>query len=322
LFRDKCLRSPERSFKGTRLMQDVEYLNQQEGHSTAACVVTMEKAVSEDFERVYPLLLDFKSPRIHREDWRTLFTNNWQSPEDYCGYLLLQEGEVKGYLGLLFSKRRINGRVEKFCNMTSWIVREDCRSQSLRPLLELLKLKDYTITNFTPVQMVPAILKKLGFAEFKTNQCLLFPVPGFAPAKSTYRCIFAIEKIRPELDDSDQAIFDDHQGFNCRHVLISAGDDYCYLVLKNKVHRHLPFARIHYLSNRNLFLEAIDSVRTKVCLKLKTAGLMVDERYLGANTFRFSREYQGGIAFFKSNSTTIDRNDIDTIYSELILLHD
>src|SRR5882672_8108148 len=103
--------------------------------------VTIERATSIDFDRVYPLLLDFNNSRIAQDKWRQIFNTNWNSPENYCGLLLLQGGRVEGYLGLLFSARMIKGRTEKFCNMTSWIVREGCRSQSLL-LFELLKLSD------------------------------------------------------------------------------------------------------------------------------------------------------------------------------------
>jgi hypothetical protein len=280
----------------------------------------VERATTKDFERVYPLLLDFNIARLSRENWRRLFTNDWQDPEGYCGYLLVQDGDVKGYLGLLFSTREINDRVEKFCNMTSWIVRAECRNQSLRLLLELLKLKEYTITNFTASPTVAAILRKLGFAEMKMDQRLVFPFPGLGLSQSRYCCSADLEQIRQFLNPGDQAIFDDHQGFNCRHALISNDAGYCYLVVKNRVYRHLPFARIHYLSNRALFFEALDSVRTGLCRKLKIAGLMIDKRYLGTRMLRFSRDYQGGPAFFKSKS--LAKNDIDTIYSEVVLLHD
>ena len=282
--------------------------------------VTIEKATGKDFERVYPLLLDFNNPGISCEDWRQIFTRNWSSPENYCGYLLLANGEVKGFLGLLFSTRIINTRVEKFCNMTSWIVKEDFRSHSLRLLLEVLKLKHYTVTNFTPSKTASVILKKLGFVEIKTSQRILFPVPTAAAVRSKIKCVFDLEEIRKTLDQADRNIFDDHQGFDCRHVLILSGHDYCYMVLKNKGHRHLPFARMHYVSNRDLFIGAVDSVRTKISWRLKVAGLMVDERYVGGRMFRHSGSYpQQSVPFFKSG--TLGDTDIDTLYSEMILLH-
>ena len=107
-------------------------------------------------------------------------TSPWQTTEDFCGYLLLKDGDIKGYLGLIFSRRILNDKVEKFCNMTSWVVNEDCRSQSLPMLLELLKLKDYTLTNFTASPTVATILGKLGFTEFPVDQRVLLPMPHFA----------------------------------------------------------------------------------------------------------------------------------------------
>ncbi|MFN2512396.1 MAG: hypothetical protein ABR568_13390 [Pyrinomonadaceae bacterium] len=291
------------------------------GEQNLGNLITIEKAVGEDFERVYPLLLEFNVPGITREDWLRLFTNNWRSSEDFCGYLLLGDGEVKGFLGLLFSTRTINGKREKFCNLTSWIVREQYRNHSLRLLLEALKLQSYTITNFTPSNTVAAILKKVGFTEMETAHRILFPIPSAFMGHSNHRCVFDLENIRHELNERDRAIFDDHCHLPCRHVLISSENDYCYLVFKNKVHRHLPFARSHHVSNRPLFRSAIDSVRNKICWKLKIAGLMVDERYLGGSRFKYSSEYpQQCPAFFRS--ATVGHDDIDTLYSEMILLHD
>lgn len=118
--------------------------------SDSANAVKIAKARIADFERVYPLLQDFGISRITKDHWRRLFTRNWDSPEDYCGYLLDQDGEVKGFLGLLFSERTINGRLEKFCNMTSWMVKQESRGHSLQLFLEALKLKDCTFQTSRP----------------------------------------------------------------------------------------------------------------------------------------------------------------------------
>jgi len=282
--------------------------------------LTIEKATASDFERVYPLLMEFNVPGLAREDWRRLFTKNWKSPEDFCGYSLSVGGQVQGFLGLLFSSRTINGKSEKFCNMTSWIVRDEYRSQSLRLLLEVLKLKDYTFTNFTPSPTVWRILEQLRFTKLNTSERILFPAINGSAGRSKYRCSFDLEIISDELSEADRIIFDDHKSLPCRHLLISSGNDYCYLVLKNRAYRRLPFARAHYVSNRQLFKEAAGSVRNQICWKLKVAGLIVDDRYLNGTSLSSSRSYpQQCPAFYKSS--TIDDNDIDTLYSEMILLH-
>jgi hypothetical protein len=281
--------------------------------------IRIEKATSIDFERVYPLLLEFNNTKISRDKWRRIFDTNWNSPENYCGFLLLQGDRVEGYLGLLFSTRMIKGRVEKFCNITSWIVHKNYRSQSLRMLLELLKLTDYTITAFTPSEKVKVILQQLGFMKIETNQRILYPFLGTSFSNFRYRSIFDLEEISQKLNPADRAILFDHRKFDCHHVLLTGTDDYCYLVLKKRIYRHLPFARVHYISSPDFLLRAIELVRTRICWQLKVLGLIVDERYLGGKTIRCSRAYPWQY-YFKSK--TLGQVDIDTLYSELIILLD
>lgn len=284
-------------------------------------MVKIEKVRSEDFERIYPLLLGFNSDKLSKDDWKQVFINHWNVAEDYHGYILVKEGEVKGFLGAIFSTRVFNGQVERFCNMTSWIVDESCRGQSLLLILELLKLKDYTITNFTASEGVRVILQKIGFTPIETQPQLLLPVPTFSLNKGTYFCEFNREAIGEKLGETDFKIFQDHQAFDCRHILISSGRDYCYVIVRRIRRRRLAFAKVHYLSNAELFVKAQDSLRVKICANLKVAGLLVAERYLKGHQLRhvrkFPKEYG---AFYKS--TKIRPEEIDTLYSEMILLHE
>jgi hypothetical protein len=291
------------------------------GGLNSANTVKVVKAHPDDFERVYPLLQDFGISRLTKDHWLRLFTKNWDSAEAHCGYLLEQGGEVKGFLGLLFSERTIKGRLEKFCNLTSWMVKQESRPHSLQLLLEALKLRDCTFTNFTPSTGVASILKKLGFIELQSSEQILLPVPGFSYQRTSYRCLVDLGEIQERLSEADRKIFTDHRDLDCRHVLISDGEKYCYLILKTRSYKRLPFARVHYLSNPELFASSIDALRTNLCWRLKVAGLMVENRYVGGRAFSYSRNYpQQCPAFFKSDS--VGPGDIDTLYSEMILLHD
>jgi len=282
---------------------------------------TIQKAVSEDFERVYPLLHSFGNVSISTEDWKKIFDSPWKTTEDFCGYLLLKDGNVKGYLGLIFSRRTLDNKTEKLCNMTSWIVDEDSRSKSLLLLLELLKLKDYTLTNFTASPTVATILKKLGFKEFQVDQRVLLPMPQLALPGRRNPCDFDLQVIRTKLGGNDLTIFDDHQGLKCLHLLLESDNSYCYVVLKKTKRKNLPFAKVHYLSNVNVFHQCMDSLVAKICVHFRVFGVMVDERYIKGRRFRASVKYpHQRQAFFKSNSIA-DENRIDTIYSELVVLH-
>jgi hypothetical protein len=282
---------------------------------------TIVKAFSEDFEKVYPLLASFPGSSISKEDWRKLFSTSWVVSEALRGYLLLEDSEVKGYLGLIFSERLLNGKTEKFCNMTSWIVNEECRGQSVLMLLEMLKLKDYTLTNFTASPTVAALLSKLGFKEFAVDQRVLLPVPRITPSKDRVGYDVSPKVIRSKLADEDLRIFDDHQGLNCQHLLLRSSRGDCYLILKKTRRKKLTFAKVHYLSNIEVFHECMNELADRICLRLRVFGIMVDERYIGGRQFRGSLPYpQQRKAYFRSN-TNVNKNSIDTIYSELVVLH-
>jgi hypothetical protein len=284
-------------------------------------MLTIRKAVGADFESVYPLLLDFENSSISKELWRKLFVSPWDSPEDFCGYLLLKDGEVKGFLGLVFSRRILNGKPEKLCNLTSWIVKEECRGQSLLMLMEVLKLKDYTLTNFTASPAVAAILDKLGFKNFRVDQLVLLPAPAMPFSGRRPKCVFDLQEIRASLNGEDLRSFADHQGLNCEHLLLQSDKGVCYLVLKKTKRKGLSFAKVHYLSNASVFHECMKHLTARICLRLRVFGIMVDERYLEGKQLRAAAKYpHQRKAYFKSESI-VDETLIDTIYSELVILH-
>ncbi|HEX8286352.1 MAG TPA: hypothetical protein VF556_00030 [Pyrinomonadaceae bacterium] len=281
----------------------------------------IEKVYADDFERIYPQLLKFQISAFSKDDWHKLFVHYWESPEEFFGYMLLKDGEVKGFLGLIFSNRIIKDKNYKFCNHTSWVVDEDCRHQSLFLLLEALKLKDYIFTCFTASTTVATIFKRFGYNEFAVNQQVLLPMPDFRLIKGDYSCEFDLKKIRNLLSKNERILFDDHQNLGCKHIVLKTNSGYSYLILKKTIRRNLPFLKVHYLSNAEHFVEAVERFILKICLRTKTLGLMVDDRYLGDYRLRRSINYpHQRKAYFKSNSDELNENQIDTLYSELVVL--
>lgn len=280
---------------------------------------TIERATAEDFERVYPQLRHCFGDSLLKEDWKKIFVTRWQAPEDFCGYILLNDEQVKGYLGLLFSSRVVDDKIERFCNLTSWCVSDDSRAKSLSLLLEALKLKHFTFTNFTASPTVATISGKLGFKSFTVDQRVLLPVPHLVDRR--FGCDFDLEVVRSKLSENDLRIFDDHQGINCEHLLLRSDNGDCYVVLKKTVRKRLSFAKVHYLSNLDVFHECMERLIARICLRLRVFGVMVDERYIEGRPFRASVRYpHQQKAYFKSTSIA-HANRIDTLYSEAVVLH-
>lgn len=282
-------------------------------------MAVLKKAKLEDFEAIYPLLLDFNNPRITKDDWKQLFIKHWDRPEDYFGYMLVDGDKVVGFLNFNFSTRVINNEIQKFCNLGSWIVKKEYRSEAVLLLLAALKLKEYTITDFTPSREAYLTLKKFRFKDIETDIKIILPVPIVDFLTQRLSVEFDRNIIKNYLDEKDLKIYYDHFKFKNIYLLIRSKDESCYIIINKTRRKRLAFGRIHYVSNMDIFLKCINKVNMKICWHLKVCGLLIDERYLGENKMRYSvtikRRYP---SLFKSE--VLEKDNIDTLYSELLIL--
>jgi hypothetical protein len=289
--------------------------------TTAGPRVLVQKVYAIDFDRIYHALLASHDPRIRKEDWRQLFRQHWDTPEDYYGYMLIDNEEVVGFLGTVFSKRRIHGKEFKFCNLTSWIVKPEHRNKSLFLLFPLLKLTDYTFTNLTAQEHVAEIHRQLGFSEIGSGAQILLPLPRLVFGnKIKFQIIFNHDQVRDNLKGDDFTIFHDHLKFKCKHILLKSEIDHCYIIASKVIKKRLPILYIHYISNLSCFLSLIHRAAFKILLYCQAVVLLIEDRFLKG------RRLRGAIGFtlpqFKLyKSPTLQDVDIDNLYSERILLN-
>ncbi|MFZ5452664.1 MAG: GNAT family N-acetyltransferase [Thermodesulfobacteriota bacterium] len=289
--------------------------------SSVSSRVLVHKVYSGDFDRVYASLLAAHDPRLDKEDWRQLFIKHWETPEDYHGFMLVDNEEVVGFLGTIFSRRKSQGKDYRYCNLSSWIVKPEHRNKSLLLLLALLKLTDYTFTNLSALEHVAVIHQKLGFTDMGSQAQILLPIGGFSwGAPNKPRLILEPERIKDRLKGDARIIFDDHISFKCKHILFEADNNYCYLIASKLVKKGIPILYVHYISNLALFLNLIHKVVFKVLYHFKALGLLIDDRFLAGLNLRWALKYK--LPHYKLlKSPFLQAQDIDNLYSEKILLN-
>ena len=269
------------------------------------------------FEDVHALLLEFENPRVTEDQWRSLFVPRWNADEGYAGYALTDGGRVVGFLGYVFSSREIEGRAERFCNLSSWIVKPEHRADSLKLLLPALKLREHTVTNLTPRPSVAVILEKLGFRRLETGVRVVPPLP-FGPGRG---CEVTTDRreIAGALRGREAVLFRDHADLPCGHVLMREADASCYLVHTKRRYRGIGFTHVHHLSDPEVFARNVGSVRGLLARVNGTPVTMVDRRFLGTTTVpgSFSKDYPAPLLY---RSETVPATAIDNLYSELVLL--
>ena len=227
-------------------------------------------------------------------------------------------GRAVGFIGLLFSRRFIGQREEKFCNLTSWIVEEKWRTKSLSLLFPIFSLKGYTITVFTASDITRSVLKGFGYRCAVSKRGLIPAFPVGPSVGGRFSLSFG-EDAKDRLDERDLKIYSDHLKFKSLNVVIESGNSPCYIVLKRSVRKALPFAQVHYVGNPDIFSKYIASAAAGICSRFKVLGLIVDERCLkGRGLPRSIPLRPTGPILYKSDS--LREHNIDTLYSEMFVL--
>ncbi|MCK5146661.1 hypothetical protein KAR48_07885 [bacterium] len=285
-------------------------------------MISISKAYADDFDRVSPVLVGFNNQYIDKETRRALFKNQFNGKEDFVGYMMTDDDCVVGFLGLIFSQIPHKGRLIPTCNLTSWIVDEAYRSRSLFLLLPVLKMLEYTITDYTASDEVAAFLLKARFNIFETHYRFLLPVTRLLTLFKSVKCHTDKAYIASQLKGDEQVVFKDHENLNCVHFLFESNGQSCYLILNSLVRKKAPYliGQILYVGNSAYFADKIEEIRWQICKKLKVLAIFVDIRYLEGVVPPISilRELQNP-RLYRSDSLTAA--DIQNNYSELALFN-
>jgi hypothetical protein len=284
-------------------------------------MLKVESVDCRQFEAIKDILCEIPGSWTE-SDWRRLFSYQWQRDEEYCGLALKDGDKAVGFIGMIFSQRRINLRDEKFCNLTAWIVEKEYRSRSLSLLLPLFRMQDYTITDLTPSRKVYLIEKKLGFKDLDAKCRILLPL-GRRLRQLKAREVFIThdtEEIEKLLSREHLRILYDHKPYQCSHLLVRANDDYCYIIFTKCKRKRIPYAHIHYISNLNLFSLTYVRIRKTILKNSNSCFIMIDSRFVKTVNLplSFCIPFRAPKLYLSSR---LDPDQIDNLYSEIVLMN-
>jgi hypothetical protein len=282
-------------------------------------MVTVRKAQAGDFNAVLPLLREFRNPYIGDDRWRLLFSDPFGSGEGTCGTVMWDGENAVGFLGALVSRRVLRAKERRFCNLTSWIVREPYRGRSLFMLLPPLKEPDTTVVDLTPSAEVAGLLRKAGFRDLESGQRVLLPRFPSGPDCTLITDGTGLDIF---LTSEERKIRLDHGFDGCHAAVIESGSGRCFCVISRMKRRKKPFLLgvIHHLGDPEVFARCSRRAVTKLCLSLRVTSIYVDERLLKG--LRIPGSFRLPLArprLFRSDG--LEPADIDGLYSELPVLN-
>lgn len=285
-------------------------------------MITVQNATPAMFEDVHALLRRFHNPSMSKEDWRRmLFQYPWPAEDDTRGHVLLDGARVVGFLGTLLSMREINGRRERFCNLSSWIVLPEHRARSLSLLAPILRLDAHTLVCATPSPVAHRLFVRTGHRVLE-DRVLLLPPHATWPEISRLRRVTMTtdeDEIRSALTGEARRCFDDHRGSLGASLLLQRGGQTCWAKATLKRRSGFRFAFLQHLSNPRLFWECLPLARVGFLKMLRAPTLAVDARFAAGHHVPFSLSWRLTTPrLYRPAREDIRPEHVDGLYSELM----
>jgi acetoacetyl-CoA synthetase len=289
-------------------------------------VLIIREARGDDFERVYPLLLEFKNPHLIEEHWRQLFVDHNGLQNDHFGWVLVDGDDVVGFVCTILSERAIRGETVRLCNTSSWIVKDEYRAHSLALHAKVVADKNVTVTNLSATPRVLKLLEKLGFTLMDKSERIILPVLTTRTFLGRCEILTKPNAVEGALEGERLRFFRDHQLPYNHHVLLRTPMGDCYVMMNRTLktirgNLRLPFARVHHIGAPDIFVLYLEKLTVRVVASLKVVAMIVDDRMLHGAVPWHSFMRPGGERKAAFRSEKLAAEDIDGLYTEAVLLN-
>jgi hypothetical protein len=278
--------------------------------------VEVKPITDADIRAVAEFLRNDMGSGVSVADWHRAMSPPWNVEQPNHGFLMREGRRVVGAYLALYSERVIDGRPRRICNLGTWCVADEHRASGLRLQRSLLRQRGYTFTDLTPNPTVVALNGRLGFVTLNTARALIPNMPW--PVRSRgVRVVDDPQKIDRLLAGRDQAIYRDHATTAAHHVVLSKGDQSCYVMFRRDLGRfkRFPyFASVLYVGNPDLFRDCAPHFYRYLLLRRGVPMTLAELRVVSHRPPR-SVIMEGPTKMFLSQD--LQAEQIDYLYSEL-----
>jgi len=253
------------------------------------------------------------------EAWTEAFRQNWCPGKPNNGFVLRHEGRIVGGIGAIYAERRIRGRMERFCNITSWCVLDAFRSQSMRLAMALTGQPEFHFTDLTPTDVVSRMLQFLKFRAMDERQFLWPNLPWPFAVLAGVRVVTAPDRIAGALSADDAQAYEDHRHLPwLRHAALGRSGAACYVVWKPTRWRGVTGARILAVSDPDIFLRHRLGFGNHLLVRHGLSYTRVEARLLPRRPA--GSVEQSGFRHKVFRSDRLGASDMSNLYSEMVAL--
>jgi len=199
------------------------------------------------------------SPSHAPEVWAEAFCQNWGADKPNNGFLIRDEnGAIVGGIGAIYAVYPVRGKPEKFCNITSWVVLDAYRTQSMRLAMAVVSQSGFHFTDLSPTAVVEQSLKFLKFKPMDERRVAVFNLPAPHLRLAGWRVRTEPAAIEAAMDDAAAQVYRDHRHFPwLRFLAVGRGGDWSLVVYKRAKLKGLPSAEIIGFTRPDNFLRCL-----------------------------------------------------------------
>ena len=280
----------------------------------------LEPIRDEDLPEFCAFLHEHLNPAHPADVWADAFRQDWGVDKPNNGFLIRDDaGRIVGGIGAIYAAYPVRGKPERFCNITSWMVLEQYRTQSMRLAMAVVSQPGFHFTDLSPTAVVEQSLKFLKFKPMNEARTVLFNLP--APHQRLTGAGVESDPVRigQVLDPASAKVYRDHRHFPwLRFLAVGKGTERSLVVYKRATLKGLPSAEIIGFTNPDSFLRYLPVLGCHFLL----AGVVttrVESRLLAGKPAWPHTELTGyRHRVFRSDS--LGEADIQNLYSEYVAL--
>ncbi len=280
----------------------------------------LEPIRDEDLPAFCSFLHAHLNPSHPADVWADAFRQDWGVDRPNSGFLIRDEGgEIVGGIGAIYAAYPVRGQLEKFCNITSWMVLDAYRTQSMRLAMAVISQPGFHFPDLSPTAVVEQSLKFLKFKPMNAARTLLFNLPAPQQRLVGASVVTNPAKIEAVLDAASLKVYRDHKHFPwLRFLAVGRGSGYSLVIYKRARLKHLPSAEIIGFTNPDTFLRHLPLLGCHFLL----SGMVttrVESRLLPARP-AWPHTVLTGYRNRVFRSDTLVEADIQNLYSEYAAL--
>lgn len=250
------------------------------------------------------------------DQWVDGLSTPWMPDQPNHGFIVREAGEIVGGIGAYYADRMIDGRSERFCNITSWCVLDSHRQQSMRLAMAVLAQPGFHFTDLSPTKVVGGTLRFLKFKPLDERQVVALNLP--LPVFDDLRVVDDQNAIAACLEGPARKVFEDHRCYPwLHHVLVGQPGTWCHLIYKRRRFKGLSAAIVVHVSDRSV----LNAGWRRLSRHLLWQGMVtthIEYRWLGRRPWPSA--IRSGFNPKLYLSQTLGDAQIDYLYSEQVAL--